>query len=81
MGSNPFDAVPGYMPMLEYKWKGSTETRPPSGCTVIAFKENLRKLPGTLSERGLAKRVRGVTRWTKKPAKRQKAKQKPKNKK
>ena len=47
------------MPILEYRWYGSTGTCKPSGCTVIAFKENLRKLPGMLSERGLANRVRG----------------------
>ena len=78
--SNPLDTAPGYMLILEYRWYGSAGACKPSGCTVIAFKENLRKLPGTLSERGLANRVRGLTRGTKTRAKRQKAKQKQENK-
>ena len=57
--SNPLETASGYMPILEYRWYGSTGTCKPSGCTVIAFKENSRKLPGTLSERSLANRVKG----------------------
>ena len=64
-GSNPLDTVPGYMPILDYRWYGSAGTCKPSGCTVIAFSENSKKLPDTFSERGLANRVRGVTRGTK----------------
>ena len=67
--SNPLDTAPGYMPILEYRWYGSVGTCNPSGCTVIAFYENTSKLPGTLSERGLTNRVRGVTMGTKKRAK------------
>ena len=72
--SNPLDAAPGYMSILEYRWYGSAGTCKPSGCTVIPFKEKSRKLPSTLSERGLANRVRGggVTRGTKKRAKEKK---------
>ena len=48
--SNPLDTAPGYMYILEYRWYGSAGTCKPSGCTVIAFKENLRKFPSALSE-------------------------------
>ena len=66
------------MPILEYRWYGSAGTCKPSGCTVIDFKENLRKFPGTLSKRGLANQVRGVNRGTKKRAKDKKQNKKPK---
>ena len=49
MGLNPLDAAPGYMPILEYQWYGSTGTCPPSDCTMIAFfKKNLCKIFGVL---------------------------------
>ena len=71
--SNPLDTAPGYMPILEYRFYGSAGTCKPSGRTVMAFKENSRKLPGTLSERDLANRVRGVvTMGTKKTSKKTK---------
>ena len=57
--SNPLDTAPCYMPIPVYLWYDSAGTCKPSGCTVIASYENSRKLPGTLSERGLANRVRG----------------------
>ena len=72
--SNPLDTAPGYMPILEYRWYGSAGTCKPSGCTVIDFQENSRKLPVTLSERGLANREGG----DEKTSKSQKAKQKTK---
>ena len=77
--SNPLDTAPGYMPILEYQWYGSAGTCKPSGCTVIALKENSRKLPGTLSERGLANRVKGGNYGDEK--KRAKDKKRNKNKK
>ena len=76
--SNPLDTAPGCMPILEYRWYGSAGTCKPSGCNVISFKKNSRKLPGTLSERGLANRVKGVTRWTKTRAKKTKSETKTK---
>ena len=48
--SNPLDTVPGYIPILEYRWYGSTGTYSPSGCTALASSENLRKFPGGLSK-------------------------------
>ena len=29
--------APGYMPILESRWYGSTGTCPPSGCTALVF--------------------------------------------
>ena len=76
--SNPLVTALGYMPILEYRWYGTAGTCKPSGFTVIAFYENSRKLPGTLSERGLANRVRG---GNKKQKHEQKDKKRNKNKK
>ena len=77
-GSNPHDLAPGYMPILEYRWCGSTGGYSLSGCTVIAFYENSRKNPGALSETRPANRVMGATGGTKNGLMRKSETKKPK---